>query len=137
MMRDDMKRLARAWLEEHGDPFPDGLYSSSGNRFLWLAEEAFGVELQRWREEHAPDLPEQPAPNSGCFLYRLWASDGRLLYVGVSTRLRNRLASHQRRWGDLIGSVTWEEHPDERSMLAAEAEAIANEDPALNKAGVR
>ena len=76
-------------------------------------------------------------PRSGFHLYRLWDSDDRLLYVGVSTRLRDRIRSHVRRWGDLIDAVTYEEHPDERAMLAAEREAIANEDPALNRAGVR
>ena len=76
------------------------------------------------------------APSAGFYLYRLWGAEGRLLYVGVSTRLRDRLKAHRRRWGDLIVSVTWEEHVDERSMLTAELEAIRNEDPALNRAGV-
>lgn len=77
------------------------------------------------------------APEGGCYLYRLWCDDGRLLYVGVSTRLRARLASHRRRWPDLWTEATWEEHPDEATMLAAERHAIANEDPALNRAGIR
>ena len=128
-----MRRLARAWIEEHGDQFPDGIYSTAANRFLWFAEHAYSEELKQWREENTP--PPQPrAPNRGFFLYRLWSDDDRLLYVGVSTRLRNRLATHQRRWGDLIGSVTWEEHPDEVSMLLAERVAVRDEDPALNKA---
>lgn len=76
------------------------------------------------------------APKQGCYLYRLWAADDRLLYVGVSTNLRARLRAHVRRWGDLIDHCSWDEHEDERSMLAAEAQAIRDELPALNKAGV-
>ena len=76
-------------------------------------------------------------PRSGLYLYRLWTEDGRLLYVGVSSRLRARLASHRRRWPDLWTDATWEEHPDEISMLTAEATAIADEDPAMNVRGIR
>jgi hypothetical protein len=79
---------------------------------------------------------ESLPPQSGFYLYRLWDVNARLLYVGVSTRLRDRLSSHQRRWGELVEFATWEEHEDARAMLAAEREAIRNEDPALNKAGV-
>lgn len=89
------------------------------------------------------DCPPQPpppwwadAPKSGFHLYRLWSSDGRLLYVGVSTVLRNRLRSHAKRLGELVDRATWEEHPDAASMLRAETEAIGAEAPALNIAKV-
>lgn len=84
-----------------------------------------------------PARSARPAiPHEGFHLYRLWAEDDRLLYVGVSTRLRARLRSHRRKLGDLIHRVTWEEHPDAVAMLAAEREAIREEYPALNKASV-
>lgn len=126
---------ARRWLEEHGDPFGDEPYTTSGNPWLWEAERAFGEELMAWRDANTPPPVPLP-PAAGFHLYRLWASDGRLLYVGVSTVLRQRLKAHERRWGDLIASVTWEEHADERAMLDAEREAIRDEHPALNKAAV-
>ncbi len=77
-------------------------------------------------------------PRRGCMLYRLWSKDHQLLYVGVSTRLRRRVTQHMANqpWADAIYEVTWDEHPDEMSMLAAEAEAIRVEHPAFNKAGV-
>lgn len=75
-------------------------------------------------------------PRAGFHLYRLWTPDRRLLYVGVSTRLRRRLTAHARKWGALYDHVTWEEHPDAPSMLAAEQTAIRDEHPALNKEGV-
>ena len=124
------------WLNENGNPFPDdGLYSTGGNPFLHLAESIF---CDLWADRFDVDLstapPDEVIPRAGFHLYRLWGEDDRLLYVGVSTRLANRLKSHYRRWGDLIKAVSWEEHPDERAMLAAEREAVRDEDPALNKA---
>lgn len=77
-----------------------------------------------------------PLPAPGFHLYRLWSADGRLLYVGISTNLPARIRVHRARWGDLIDRVTWEEHPDERAMLAAERRAITDEDPAFNKASI-
>lgn len=129
----ELHRHARAWLEEHGDPFPDGMYATSQNPWLWDAELAFTDELARWREEHTPATPPAP-PRHGYFVYRLWAEDGRLLYVGSSRALRNRLKRHRDTWGDLIASATWQEHPDARTMLDAERHAIQTEHPALNKA---
>lgn len=85
----------------------------------------------------SPPPPKLPGtPTTGFYLYRLWAAHDRLLYVGVSAALRDRLRSHHRRLGDLIDHVTWEEYPDALSMLDAESEAIREEDPALNRAGV-
>lgn len=138
-MNDDwherMRNLAKEYIAETGNLWEDEawIYSSSGNEFLHEAEAAYFREMPAVLD--APPPPE--APSQGFHLYRLWAEDGRLLYVGVSTCLRDRLRSHRRRWGDLIAGVTWEAHSDARSMLEAEREAIVNEDPAFNKAGVR
>lgn len=79
---------------------------------------------------------KEVVPNDGFYLYRLWSADDRLLYVGVSVKLRARLRTHRRKMADLIDHVTWEEHLDAASMLVAELEAIRSEHPALNKAGV-
>jgi hypothetical protein len=87
------------------------------------------------RRSYSPRRPDA-VPSSGFYLYRLWAADDRLLYVGVSTNLSARLRVHRARWGDLIDHVTWEEQPDERTMLAAERQAITNEDPAFNRAAI-
>lgn len=131
-----LRASARAWLDKHGDPFPDGDYSTCQNPFLWAAESAFWDELDQWRIEHPPPPDPAKAPRTGCYLYRLWSDDDRLVYVGVSTRLRARLRAHRRRWPDLWCRASWDEHPDAASMLAAERAAIRDEDPALNHAGV-
>lgn len=87
------------------------------------------------RRSYAPKRNDT-VPSAGFHLYRLWAADGRLLYVGVSTCLSARLRVHRKRWGDLIDHATWEAHPDERAMLDAERQAITDEDPALNRASI-
>jgi predicted GIY-YIG superfamily endonuclease len=91
------------------------------------------------------DCPPAPPPAwwsgaptaRGYYVYRLWTADERLLYVGVSTVLRDRLKAHARAdYGPLIDSFTFEECPDAAWMLRAETEAIQTEHPALNKAKV-
>lgn len=105
--------------------------------FVWIFE--MHGRASAWSCSCPPPRPPKPppTPNGGFHLYRLWGQDDRLLYVGVSTRLRSRLASHKRRLGDLIVRISWEEHENERAMLDAETAAIRNEDPALNKAKIR
>lgn len=78
----------------------------------------------------------EEVPSSGYHLYRLWTREEQLLYVGVSTVLRDRLATHRRTWAGLWETATWDEHPDAASMMAAEADAIRDECPAMNRAGV-
>ncbi len=124
-------RAAMEWLEGHGEPFPDGSYSTAHNVFLWVAEKAFLEALEEYRAEHG--LAIEPIPEAtGFWLYRLWDERGRLLYVGVTRHPTKRLAAHRRKWGEVIAAVTWEERADVRDMLDAEATAIENECPALN-----
>jgi hypothetical protein len=82
-------------------------------------------------------LKTKPTPNRGCFVYWLWAGDGRCLYVGSTRNLRARLQAHRRRWPDQIAHVSYADFgDDERGMLKNEAYAIAEEQPAYNVAGV-
>lgn len=85
---------------------------------------------------HQPGSPRPP--RRGCYLYRLWGPDGRLVYVGVSRCLADRLKAHRRRWDETVWTkATWESQPDVASMFAAERRAIEDEMPPLNVAGVR
>ena len=95
--------------------------------FAWPAEVASAEPCS------CPKPIAQP-PSEGFHLYRLFAEDNRLLYVGVSRNLRARLRRHQANWGDLIARVEWEEHENAEQMLHAERKAVAEEMPALNKA---
>lgn len=52
-LADAMRALARRWVNELGDPFPDGHYSTVGNPFLWEAETAF---FAVWEHDGELDL---------------------------------------------------------------------------------
>jgi predicted GIY-YIG superfamily endonuclease len=72
----------------------------------------------------------------GYHLYRMYASDGTLLYIGKTENLRERLQSHYLRkpW---IYEVAWidteDEHLDEIAASSAEQEAIQREHPKYNE----
>lgn len=70
------------------------------------------------------------------FLYWLHGANDRLLYVGITRNLRGRMRAHGRAWGDVIERIEYEEYPDHRSVLAAEAAEIAEKCPPFNAAGV-
>lgn len=134
-----LEMAAQHWIAVYGSgPEP---YSTTWNKFLWAAESAWFEERDRIAAWNAP--PPEPPPDPrppvrGCHLYRLWDDEDRLVYVGVSRCLRSRLRAHRRTWDTTVWArATWEEHPDVPSMFAAEREAIANEAPPLNIAGVR
>ncbi len=115
-------------------------WSEGVDRLVTLEALAWIMEMHSrakvWTCECKPprEPKSPPPPTSGFYLYRLWSEEDRLLYVGVSCRLRSRLRTHRRRWGSLIDHATWEEHASEKAMLDAEREAIREEDPALNRA---
>ena len=135
---------AEAWVEAYGADEPED-YSTTDNRFLWAAEAAWAEAAAKHRVRRRAEaegealrasfVPPTP-PAVGCFLYRLWSADQRLMYVGVSRCLRRRIAQHRRTWDETVwATVTWEEHPNAASMLAAEAAAIRDEAPLLNSSG--
>jgi hypothetical protein len=69
-------------------------------------------------------------------LYRHFAGNGRLLYVGVSLSAISRLSDHRTsRWFDQIVDVEVEYYPTREAALAAEREAIRTENPLYNIAG--
>lgn len=67
-------------------------------------------------------------------LYRHFAGDGTLLYVGISLNHFARLAQHRAgsSWYDEISRVEIEWHPDRESALEAEKAAIQTERPVHN-----
>lgn len=67
-------------------------------------------------------------------VYRLFAIDGALLYIGASHDPKERLGRHKdRAWGHEIArmKVTW--FPDRRTALYREAVAISKESPRHNR----
>lgn len=67
-------------------------------------------------------------------VYRLVDHTGRLLYVGITSSIQTRLAEHQlhQSWWPEVATITTEVHEDHRSAIAAEREAIQQEQPAFN-----
>jgi hypothetical protein len=68
-------------------------------------------------------------------LYRHFAADGRLLYVGVSLHAVGRLCQHRDHsaWFTEIARVEIEQFPSRKAALDAEREAIQSEKPLHNK----
>lgn len=67
-------------------------------------------------------------------LYRHFAADGQLLYVGQSLNAIGRLVDHRYRaeWFHAIAKVEIETFENRQSALDAERAAIVNENPAYN-----
>lgn len=68
-------------------------------------------------------------------LYRLFGSDGQLLYIGVSCDLRSRFAQHSssQRWWPQVARRKVEWLASRKEALAAERAAIMRERPRFNK----
>lgn len=67
-------------------------------------------------------------------LYRHFADDGSLLYVGISLSWPARTKAHVRgsRWFDQVAKVEIERFPSREAALEAEREAIGRERPKFN-----
>lgn len=69
-------------------------------------------------------------------LYRLFDSDGQLLYVGCSTYPTLRISAHAgREWWSGVARATFEHYDSHDEALEAERRAIATEDPKHNIMG--
>lgn len=67
-------------------------------------------------------------------LYRLFAADGSLIYLGITGNLRMRLARHaqEQPWWGLVSRKTVTFYATRRDALRAEAAAIRDEQPGRN-----
>lgn len=70
-------------------------------------------------------------------LYRHFASDGTLLYIGISKREPARRAQHRAtsRWFPQVHRTEVEQHPTRTAALQAELDAIRTERPRFNVMG--
>ena len=74
-----------------------------------------------------------PLPNR-THLYRHFAADGTLLYVGISLSALGRLQAHRASaWSEDIARVEVETYPTRAAALAAEKAAIKSERPKHNR----
>lgn len=71
---------------------------------------------------------------TGPCVYRVYDADDRLIYVGATINLEQRMAHHRTQswWHGIAYRVSDEPHETIASALASERVAIANERPAFN-----
>lgn len=71
-------------------------------------------------------------------VYRLFAADDTLLYIGASMTAATRLGAHADKgwWGE-VQRATFEHHPTREAAFEAEGVAIATERPRYNVARTR
>lgn len=69
-------------------------------------------------------------------LYRMFAADDALLYVGITLRPVDRLRHHSKdkQWWSEVATIRLESFPSRESLEAAERTAIADESPRYNVA---
>lgn len=72
-------------------------------------------------------------------LYRFFAADGGLLYVGLTKQpwARFKQHAHDKPWWTLVASATLQHYPTREALQQAEKQAIADEEPRYNIAGRR
>lgn len=78
-------------------------------------------------------------PRRHHILYRWWDTDGRLLYVGKSVSVLNRVTQHRHKsaFFEEAAAMTIERFPTAQALAAAEMAAIRAENPAYNISGGR
>lgn len=74
---------------------------------------------------------------SARYVYRIYDADGRLIYIGETGDLFQRLSTHQSNawWGSQAVSAKAQVYPDRVTARAAEREAIRSEQPRWNITG--
>ncbi len=72
------------------------------------------------------------------YLYRHFAADRSLVYMGISKSALRRLAEHHNwHWFPFIKRVTIKSHPNMEAARIAERKALAEENLRFNEAGRR
>lgn len=78
-------------------------------------------------------IPKQVSPH---VLYRLFAADGTLLYVGITNELRRRCREHSyKTWFTEVASIDVTPFQSQERAAAIEALVIAEHAPKYNRAG--
>jgi len=85
------------------------------------------AELRR-REAARKAAERRKLPHA---VYRMYSSDGTLLYIGCTYNVPVRLRGHIA-WLPQVASITLEWHPNVDEALAAETQAIRDENPIYN-----
>lgn len=99
------------------------------------------IDLRRIEEEKSAALRERFRPKRKekegrpAVLYRHFAANGSLLYVGVSLSIAQRIMGHRNSscWWCDVARIDLEHYPSRAEALEAEREAIFKESPMFNR----
>lgn len=98
------------------------------------------AEFQTVSDETSNDVEPSPVAARGrrqgepTDVYRAFDASGRLLYVGVTARLNQRIHEHRstKDWWSEVAEIQSETYPGRATALAVEHSAVANERPIYN-----
>ncbi len=84
--------------------------------------------------ERSGSVRDQPAPEPSQWLYRLFAHDGTLLYVGITRCVEERFAEHRKKrpWWPEVARHTVQTYASREDVELAERHAIYREKPLYN-----
>ena len=101
-----------------------------------MADESAAARLAAWLADVCPGWPPRPYPGKA-LVYRVFADDGTLLYIGSTIDLDTRFQRHSTHseWFPEARRITIEWMPALSAARAAETAAIAVERPKYNRAG--
>lgn len=93
-------------------------------------------EIPGVSEQSKPKKIKKPKSSVGRehILYRMFDSESRLLYIGITMNIRHRVAAHRstKEWWTNVAVIKVERLPTRAAALEAERNAIALEKPAHN-----
>lgn len=125
----DQERVERAASQTFSEPTPN------------MSTEEFLEETRRREAKRKEGVTEfmQRIGFGGYHVYRMFAEDGTLLYIGASSNVKARIKNHylSRSWvgEQVVGLTISEPYSTQAECYAAEREAIMAENPVHNKVG--
>lgn len=99
-----------------------------------VVERMTDVELEAASDAAGVEVVQETPAGAPTVVYHLWSEDETLLYVGITGRLKRRLAEHAQSkpwWGD-VANVTVKVYPQREQALAVEKYVIETYDPPYN-----
>jgi hypothetical protein len=100
---------------------------------LWLAAHMWGF-APKWPRLELPEWPHREASDP-TVLYRFYAADGALLYVGITRTWDRRMRHHALKpWWPDVATTTKKIYRTRLAAARAEHAAITRENPRLNVA---
>lgn len=125
------------WLADHPEEYHQA-YTTTGNGFLRLAERIYLGEVDPYGDGPRAQGPAPwlRFPEREWGVYTLIDDAGRVLYVGMTGRPRNRVREHYGEFGERLARVEWDPHESRVAAYDAETALIRELQPPMNIAKV-